>query len=89
MLGGTVWVALINARLETLRGERPPLATSIAQHQQQPEVQGWAPSCNNSDESPRRTMRDSLRITAARSKELANASRDSPNDFDISAPRGI
>ena len=85
MLGGQLG-GLINARLE-LCAESAPAGHVIAQHQQQPEVQGWAhPAITAMIAS--KTMRDSLRITAARSKSLP-MHRGQSNDFDISAPTGI
>ena len=75
MLGGQLG-GLINARLE-LCAQSAPTGHVIAQHQQQPEVQGWA--------HPAMTAIIALKTHACQPqshsstvKELANASRTTP-----------
>ena len=85
MLGGQLG-GLINARLE-LCAQSAPTGHVIAQHQQQPEVQGWAHPAITAI-SASKTMRDILRVTAARSKSLP-MHRGHSNDYDISAPTGL
>ena len=65
MLGGQLG-GLINARLE-LRAQGAPAGHVIAQHQQQPEVQGWAHPATAVIPTSQ-TVHGSLRATEARPK---------------------